>query len=524
MSRACRTITVIVAPLTAGILAGLLALPAHALTAAQCAALVGPVAPSTTITSKAVIPAGGGLPEYCRVRGHVDTEINFELRLPTTIWNGKFYHAGGGGFAGFINFATTSRVALARGYAVIATDTGHVGAPPAPGLDGSWALNRPDRQLNFGHRAIHVVTLAGKQITTVAYGQAPQYSYFEGCSTGGRQAAMEAQRYPTDFHGIIAGAPALDHSGLMLGLNWNAQVLQGTPLPPGKLAVIANAVLAQCDGKDGLLDGIVENPRRCKFDPAVLACPGGVDGPNCLTSAQVEAVSLIYGGPVNSAREQLHPGFPPGHEDGPTGWQLWISGPTFFGASFSFIIQDHFFRFFVFSDPAYNPLTFDFDTDVSQVAATAELFDATNPDLSAFEAAGGKLLMWHGVADPALTSDRTIQYYNDVAKAVGNKNKIESFFRLFLAPGMHHCEAFAGGPGLNSFDALTALEDWVEGGIAPDAIIASHAGPGVARTRPLCPYPQIAVYDGEGDINDAANFTCKERGLGYSLTGLQSDE
>jgi feruloyl esterase len=518
MSRARRTITVIVAPLTAGLLAGLLVLPAHALTAAQCAALVGPAVPNTTITSKAVIPAGGGLPEYCRVQGHVDAEINFELRLPTTTWNGKFYHAGGGGFVGSI---PTLGPALARGYAVVGTDTGHVGAPPAPALDGSWALDRPDRQLNWGHRGIHVVTLAGKQITTAAYGQAPQYSYFEGCSNGGRQAAMEAQRYPTDFHGIIAGAPALDITGLMFGFNWNAQALQGAPLPPGKLAVIANAVLEQCDGKDGLLDGIVENPHRCKFDPAMLTCPGGVDGPNCLTPAQVETGSLIYGGPVNSAGEQLHPGFPPGHEDGGTGWQLWISGPTVFGASLQFIFQDHFFRFFVFSDPAYNPLTFDFDADASQVAATGDLFDATNSDLSAFEAAGGKLLMWHGVADPALTSDRTIQYYNDVAKAMGNKNKIESFFRLFLAPGMHHC---GGGPGLNAFDALTALENWVEDGIAPDAILASHVGTGTPRTRPLCSYPNVAVYDGKGDPNSAASFQCQNRGLGYSLKGFESGE
>jgi hypothetical protein len=511
MSRVQRTRTGIIAALTAALLGGLLTLPAHGLTEAQCGALVGPAVPSTTITSKVVIPAGGGLPEYCRVQGHVDTEITFELRLPTTAWNRKLYHAGGGGFVGFI---PNLGPALSRGYAVVGTDTGHVGAPPAPALDGSWALNRLDRQLNWGHRAIHVVTLAAKQIATAAYGEAPQYSYFEGCSNGGRQAAMEAQRYPTDFDGIVAGAPALDITGLMLGFNWNAQALQGAALPPGKLAVIANTVLMQCDGKDGLLDGIVENPRRCKFDPSVLACPGGVDGPDCLTPAQVETVRMIHGGPVNSAGEQLHPGFPPGHEDGGTGWQLWISGP----ASLQSIFQDHFFRFFVFSDPAYDPLTFDFDTDVAQVTATADLFDATNPDLSAFQAAGGKFLMWHGVADPALTSDRTIQYYGDVAKAMGNKNKIESFFRLFLAPGMHHC---AGGPGLNSFDALTALEDWVEGGIAPDTIIASHVGPGVARTRPLCPYPKLAVYDGKGDINDAANFECKERGLGYSLKGLE---
>ena len=514
-SRATRALTITAA---ASLLLGglLVAAPALALTAAQCAALTGLAVPSTTITSATLVAAGGGLPEYCQVQGHVDTEINFELRLPTTTWNGKFYHGGGGGFVGSIPIATT---ALARGYAVVGTDTGHVGGAPAAALDGSWALNRPDRQLNWGHRAIHVVTVAAKQIVGAAYGQAPHYSYFEGCSNGGRQAAMEAQRYPTDFNGIIAAAPALDITGLMLGFNWNEQALQGSAaIPPGKLPVIANAVVAQCDARDGLVDGLVDNPRRCKFDPTVLTCPDG-DGLTCLTPAQVDAVKKVYAGPVNSAGEPLHPGFPPGAENGGTGWELWISGPGPFGAPLQFIFEDQFLRYFIFSNPAYNSLTFDFDTDVPLVTATTDLFDATDPDLSAFGASGGKLIMWHGEADHALTVDRTIQYYADVARAMGNKNTIEDFFRLFLAPGMHHC---GGGPGLNSFDALTALENWVEGGRAPDAIIASHVGAGVARTRPLCSYPKIAAYDGRGDINDAGSFTCRERGPGYSLKGFQS--
>ena len=332
------TITLIVATITAGLLAGLLALPAHALTAAQCAALAGLAVPSTTITSAVVITAGGGLPEYCRVQGRVDTEINFELRLPTTTtppmerevlprWRHRVR-----GIHPDLSPRAGSRL---RG-----RWDGHRSRrpPPVPGLDGSWALNHPDRQLNFAHRAIHVATLAAKQITTAAYGRAPEYSYFEGCSTGGRQAAMEAQRYPTDFQGIIAGAPALDLTGAMLRFNWNAQALQTAPLPPDKLPVIASAVLAQCDGKDTPLDGLVETPRRCKFDPAVLTCPGGVDGPDCLTPAQVETVRMIYGGPVNSAGEQLHPGVPPGHEDGGTGWQMWMTGPSAFGPPVNFVI------------------------------------------------------------------------------------------------------------------------------------------------------------------------------------------
>ena len=496
------------------VLIGLTAVSAHALTAAQCAALVGTPPPSTTITSATIVPAAGTAPEHCLVVGRVDTEINFQLRLPTTTWNGKFYHAGGGGFVGTIPQAP---VALSRGYATIGTDTGHTGSA----IDGSWALNRPDRQVNWGFRAIHVVTVAGKQIAQAAYGQAARLSYFEGCSNGGRQAAMEAQRFPTDFNGIIAGAPAIDITGLMLGFNSNSQAFAAAPLPAAKLTVIANAVTAMCDAGDTVVDGLVGYTRRCNFDPGVLTCPAG-DAPSCLTPAQVGAVRTVYDGPINSAGVQLHPGFPPGHEDGGDGWQLWISGnPAPLGAPLHFIFQDQFMRFFIFSNPAYNSLTFDLDTDAALVTATSPTFDATNPDISAFKAAGGKLLMWHGQADPALTYERTVQYYNDLAKAMGNKNKIEGFYRLFLPEGMHHC---GGGPGLNSFDALTALENWVEGGIAPDSLLASHAGPGVARTRPVCSYPKIAVYDGRGDINSAASYSCQERGLGYALNGRESGQ
>lgn len=501
----------------------LTARPALALTAAECAALSSLAVPNTTITSTAVVPAGATLPEYCQVRGHVDTEIQFELRLPTTAWNGNFYHQGGGGFVGSIPGAGPG---LIRGYAVVATDTGHQGAGVAA-FDGSWALHRPDRQLNFGHRGIHVVTVAAKQIVTAAYGQAPRYSYFESCSNGGRQALQEAQRYPLDFNGIIAGAPALDWTGLMIGFNWNQQVLAAAPVPPAKLSVIAQEVVRQCDAGDGLVDGLVDNPRRCRFDPTVLTCPGGIDGPGCLTPAQVEAVQKIYAGPVNSAGQSLHPGFPPGAEDGGTGWQNWISGPSalplppVLGAPFQFTFQDHYLRYFVFSNPAHDSLTFDFDTGPALLVPTGEFLNAVDPDLSPFRDAGGKLIVWHGWADHALTADRTIHYYNDVIRATGNKNKAAKFFRLFLAPGMHHC---GGGPGLNAFDALTALENWVEHGIAPDAIVASHVGTGTPRTRPLCSYPKVAEYDGKGDPNSAASFKCKNRGLGYSLKGFESGE
>ena len=492
---------------------------AHALTPAQCAALTVLSVPATTITAAVLVPAAGGLPEYCRVSGRVDSEIGFELRLPST-WNGKFYHQGGGGFVGSIPPAGPG---LSRGYAAVATDTGHQGTGVAA-LDGAWALNNPQRQLNFGHRAVHEVTVAAKRIVTAAYGSAPTRSYFEGCSNGGRQALMEAQRYPGDFDGIIAGAPALDWTGLMTGFNYNQQAIRAAPIPPAKLSVIAQAVVAQCDAKDGLVDGLVDNPRRCGFDPATVRCKAG-DAADCLTAAQVAAVKKIYAGPVNSRGERLHPGFPPGAEDGGSGWQTWISGPSGLPAPVNnnplqFTFSDHYLRYMVFSDAGYDSMTFDFDDDTARVNATAGTFSATDPDLRPFRARGGKLLVWHGWSDHALMADRTIQYYNDVIRTMGNKNKVVDFFRLFLAPGMHHC---SGGPGLDNFDALSALEGWVEQGTAPESLIARHVGTGVQRTRPLCSYPKVAVYSGRGDPNSAASFACKERGLGYSLGGVERD-
>src|SRR6059036_871403 len=490
--------------LAAVLLAGLLAAaPAHALTAAQCAALTGLSVPSTTITSATVVPAGGGLPEYCRVQGHVDTEINFELRLPTTTWNGKFYHAGGGGFVGSIPTSTT---ALTRGYAVIGTDTGHVGDGPfPPALDGSWASNHPEAQINFGHRAVHVVTVAGKRILHAFYGRHERLAYFEGCSNGGRQAMQEAERYPTDFDGIIAGAPALDWVGTMTGFVWNEQAVNAASLPVAKVALLAGAVLAECDAKDGLMDGLISDPRRCRFDPKTLQCPAG-DAPTCLTAGQVEAARRIYHGATSSSGRQLYFGWPQGHDDGAaTGWPFWITGN---GAipPLQFLFADGYLRYFVF-DPGFNLLTSDLESDVRAMRPTGKFLNATNADLSDFRAAGGKLIMWHGWADAALTAFRSIAYLQEAAEKTKRGHRLGEFFRLFLAPGMHHC---GGGPGPNTLDALSALESWVEHGIAPEQIVATHrTGTVVDRTRPLCAYPKEATYKGPGSMDDASSFVCR---------------
>ncbi len=515
-TRTMRTIRCVTQLLLAtGALAGLA--PAHALTAAHCAAVKNVSVPATTLTSAALVAATTAVPEHCLVQGFVDTEIAFNLGLPSN-WNGKFYHQGGGGFVGSI---PSIAAGLARGYASIATNTGHTGAGVAA-LDGSWALNRPDRQVNFGHRGIHVVTVAGKQITEAAYSRTPNYSYFQGCSNGGRQALQEAQRYPHDFDGIIAGAPALDWTGLMIGFNWNSKALRAAPIPPAKLTLIANAAVQRCDAADGLVDGLIDNPLKCDFDPASLQC-SGADAPNCLTAAQVGAVKKVYAGPSNSHGRQLHPGFPPGAEGGATagagavsGWQTWISGPgspaaPINGNPLQFTFSDHYLRYFVFSDPAYDPIAaFDFDRDPRALRETGRFINAQDTDLSAFREGGGKLILWHGWADHALMAERTIEYYNDVVDRVGSRKRADRFTRLYLAPGMHHC---AGGPGPNVFDMLTPLERWVEQGVAPTSVISTKykdnaAANGVERTRPLCEYPKVARHLG-GSINDAANFECR---------------
>src|SRR5712691_5780248 len=467
---------------------------AKAATAEDCANLAKLVAGNTTPTSASLIPAGGTLPEYCRFQGRVDTEIGFEVRLPTT-WNQKLYFQGAPGFAGFI---AAPGPGLVRGYAEATTDTGHQGGPG----NSSWALNNPERQVNFGYRAVHLVTIAAKQIVQAFYGKMPAQSYFEGCSNGGRQALMEAQRYPTDFNGIIAGAPGLDYTGFMMSWIWNAQALKLAPIPESKLPMIAAAVLEECDARDGLRDGLISDPRRCRFNPRKLQCPGG-DGPDCLTLGEVRTLLKIHGGAVNSDQEQIYPGLSYGHEDGADGWLRWVtgSGTT---PSVDFSIADGYLRYFIFG-PAFDTMTFNFDTDPARVVPTGDFMNATDPDLSPFKANGGKLLMWNGWADPVATPVRTVRYFLDIVDTLGEDTL--QFSRLFMAPGVHHC---GGGSGPNNFDMLAPLENWVERGVAPDRIIASHiTGNVVDRTRPLCAYPREAKYAGSGSIDDAANFVCR---------------
>jgi feruloyl esterase len=490
---------------------------------AECsvAALQSKAPAGATITSATATAATNEAPDHCLVNGTVATPgntVNFRVGFPAK-WNGKFLFQGVGGFAGSLG---SLREGLNRGYATGTTDTGHQGAS---GTDAKWALNDRPKEIDYGHRGTHAAAVATKELTRAFFSAAPRYAYFNGCSNGGRQALMEAQRYPDDFDGIIAGDPSLGALGYVRrALTYQTMLASADRvLPAAKLEVLSKAALAACDNSDGLVDGLVGDPRQCKFDPSALQCKAG-DAPDCLTKAQLESVKAIYAESKTPDGRTIH-GFPVGHEGGATGWPLWISGRTAPSAradgkmSFDpessansptgYRFVDGFFRYMAFEkdDPGYDWHTFDMKRDLPKIKTISDIISPTNADLSAFNKRGGKLLLYHGWADPAISAYGTLDYYNQVVAKAGGKQKADDFARLFLVPGMHHCR---GGPGPDRFDSLAALEQWVEKSIPPTRLIASHATDGkVDRTRPLCPEPQVARYVGSGSIDDAANFRCE---------------
>jgi hypothetical protein len=361
-----------------------------------------------------------------------------------------------------------------------------------------------------------------KEIVAAFYGGAPKRSYFASCSNGGRQALLEAQRYPADYDGIIAGAPANYFTHIAAGFVWNAQALDGAGyIPPAKLKLIESAALASCDAKDGVTDSVIDDPTKCHFDPATLACKGEASD-TCLTEAQVAALKKIYSGPKNSKGEQLYPGFEPGGETGLGGWGSWITGFSP-GKSAELAFANGFFADMTFQDAAWDFRKMNFDSDVKITDdKIAQIYNATNPNLKPFKDRGGKLLLYHGWSDAALPPTNTIHYYESVVSKMGRK-QADQFVELFMVPGMQHC---GGGPGPNDFGGLSpasaapdhsmihSLEQWVEQGTAPSKIIATkykadgNPSSGVVRTRPLCPYPMVAKYSGSGSTDDAANFSC----------------
>ena len=472
--------------------------------AASCESLTSLKLADTIVTAAEARPAGSfnqpqghDLPAFCRVAATLaptkDSDIRIEVWLPLDGWNGKLQAVGNGGWNGTMPYGAMD-AALRRGYAAAGTDTGHAGG------GGPWMQNR-EKLIDFGYRAVHEMAVKAKAIVDAYYGTAPRYSYFAGCSGGGRQALMEAQRYPDDFDGIVAGSPSLNATGRAAFSMRVAQELRKDPesyIPAVKYPVIHRAVLDACDASDGLADGVIDNPQSCTFDPQVLLCKGP-DSDSCLTAAQVSAARSIYQ-PLIDAKtgEEIAPGLSYGSE---LGWAT-------FGGAQPFGIGSEMFRYLVFNDSDWDYRTLNFDSHMALVRKLeAGVINAASPDLRRFFAGGGKLIQYHGWADPQIQPLSSVGYYDRVLKQAGGAQKVREGDRLFMLPGMAHC---GGGEGTSSFDMMSALEQWVEQHRAPDSIPASRVVNGtVNRTRPLCPYPQRAAYKGSGDINEAANFVCK---------------
>jgi len=479
--------------------------------AATCDSLKSLTLPQATVDSVQMVAAGaftqpggragrGGnafaaLPAFCRVAATLtpssDSDIKIEVWLPASGWNGKYQAVGNGAWTGSIGYAAMAD-ALSRGYATSSTDTGHVGG------SASFAMGHPEKAIDFAYRSEHEMVLKSKAVIDAFYGSAPKHSYWNGCSAGGRQAMKEAQMFPADFDGIIAGSPGLDWSGRSAQAVRIAKLLENDAarLAPSHLQALHDAVVAACDANDGLKDGLLSKPASCTFDPKSIQCTSG-DGPDCLSAAQVEVVKAVYS-PLKSGNREIA-GLAYGSE---LNWTNlgWSAGARATGI-------DH-YRYLVYNDPEWRLSKFDAATDpVKLEQGPSGAIDARDPNLKAFFARGGKLLMYHGWADPQITPLNTVAYYEQVAKASGGASRISGSYRLFLAPGMAHC---GGGEGPNDFDKIGTLEHWVEQGKAPDMIVASHSKDGaVDRTRPLCPYPQIATYTGVGSIEEATSFACK---------------
>jgi feruloyl esterase len=474
-----------------------------------CSSLTNLFITNTTVTSADDVPAGPytpsgtsapmNLPAFCRVRvvsrPVSDSEIHFELWMPPrSAWNGKFEGTGNGGFSSAMSYSTMA-TALNHGYATAGSDTGHEGG------ELTFGVGHPEKINDWAYRAVHVMTDTAKLIIRDYYGRLPQYSYLNGCSTGGQQALSEAQRFPADYDGIVAGDPGHNRIHLITGFLWSWEAIHkdtANPLPASKLPMIHKAVMAACDAIDGLKDGIIDDPRRCKFDPGTLLCHGQ-DADTCLTAPQVESVRKVYGGAKNPRTgEQIFAGWARGTE---ASWAPYFVDPAE-------ARRNEFWRLWVFNDPNWDWRTFDFDRDLAYADTKMAVVNSVDADLKPFKGRKGKLVMYHGWADSDVPPEDGVRYYEAVQRAMGGPGQTTDFFRLFMVPGMGHC---GGGAGPNTFDAVGALDQWVEQGKAPEKIIASHIAKGVAdRTRPLCPYPQVAKWKGAGSIDDAANFVCTD--------------
>jgi feruloyl esterase len=534
--------------LSTAVAAALLTAAADVAWADPCQTIAGASVPNTVITATQSVPAGtyqapngqsfAGMPAFCRVVAYVSTlpgeHVGIEVWLPTG-WNGRFEGLGNGGFGGSIVYSALA-AAVQQGYAAANTDTGHTGGSVgAIGQPLPWAQNHV-QLVDWGHSSIHLMTESAKVIVKEFYGRAAKRAYYDGCSTGGAEAMEEAEFYPDDYDGIHAGSPGMDYSHLMMSFLWGALPSKKDPaaaLPPSALTLLNDAVLAACQRDKAVAsDGFLNDPRDCHFDPTALLCKPNQSPGTCLTAPQVAAVQQLYSAVRNpSTGMELYPGFVRGSEGQ---WSL------IQGALVPFFAQPLLANT-VFGDPNWDWTSFNFDSDAALVdAKLSPYINATSPDLDRFKRHGGKLIMTQGWADALNAQTLPIEYFNSVVAAGSGQGRGHwggglaetlDFFRLFMAPGMSHC---GGGPGPNSFDAVSPLVDWVEHGVAPAAIVATKyvndaPAQGVAMTRPLCPYPQVARYRGFGNTNDAGSFVCIDdrddfvRDFTHELKNIEQD-
>jgi tannase/feruloyl esterase len=499
----------------------------------SCSDLASLALPDTTITAAQSITSGSftppgsskpitNLPAFCRVAAFAtptsDSHIEFEIWIPESIWNGKYLQLGCSELCGLISYRTMGDF-LPRGYAVAATDDGH----EARTTDASWAVGHPEKVVDYAYRALKVTTDNAKAIIEAYESSGPAESYFDGCSDGGREALMEAQRYPRDFNGIIAGSPANALTRTATGFVWDWRALTATPnsnLTQSDLNLLSNAVLAECIGHDGGLatDQFLNNPPACKFNPGSLLCTGDATS-NCLSQAKVTAIKRIYSGPTG-----IFPGYKVNGGNESVVWPAWITGNGNPPNGSQEVLAQSIFSEMVFPNSGWRPTSTTIRQDIGNANQVLNIVNSTDPDLNAFKANAGKLIQYAGWSDAAISPQNDINYYTSVSKVVGGIVATKEFYRLFMVPGMAHCQ---GGPGANAFgnlvngpspsspsdDVLSALDQWVEQGVAPHEIIATkyvndNPASGIAFQRPLCPYPQIAEYSGSGDPKQARNWLC----------------
>lgn len=491
--------------------------------AASCKALesvdfTGTLDAPTQLTESKLLEASDGQPAMCLVRGYVATHVGIELRLPITNWNGKFLEVGCGGHCGMY-FSLLCKGPLRKGYACIASDMGHTNSTSPgtflPTLEAAWAYNNLQAQVDWAYRAAHVTALAGKAITHEYYHHDLAKSYFLGCSTGGREGLVESQRFPWDFDGIAAGAPVVNSGGWAMDFIWAIAALTGKDGKPilgsADARMLHAAVVAKCDMDDGVKDGIIGNPMACKFDPTVLQCNGG-NTSSCLNGEQIEAVKKLYAGPPAAIVDRTTTmGAIPGSE---LNWVPGSNSGSYWGVSHYVLDMFSYSAFWPAPGPSWKLADFDFTRDYKRLGMYAALPNANNPDLRKFAAVGGKLISYFGMQDES--PGELPDYYDTVERVMGSRAATQSFFRVFMIPGMDHCFK---GAGAFSIDYLSYLEAWVEKGQAPDKLIGIHADGlqwgndypwdskvPIAFTRPIYPYPTRAKYKGSGDPNDAANF------------------